>query len=500
MINDIKNKLIKNNKFSYKSITHLTEKEIAFINEKTEFLNKYLIDFDKKLKIKNKFHIRIYCLLNNIKEVPVCLFEECDNQTLFGRSYSNGFNEFCCIKCSSKNNTKEVNYKVIDTDYIYNVDLLMDYFSKNINKSKQIQFRRNSKENIIWVESIKKLLNVELEDNAAIYIFITEFELIKQGLDPLEKYRCKLNGCNKITGFINYSEGFRQYCSLECTNKDEELTKKVRETNLKKYGHENPFGNKDVQAKIKKTNLDKYGEEIASKSEIVKEKMIKTNQKLYGGNSPLCSAKVKKTMKQNFIKRWGVESPMHLKEVLEKQKKKMFKKYGVPYYFMTEECKERNKAEAMKKYGVTHHSKAEEIKNKIRNTNLKKIGYVSNLCIIDNYKKELNRKTYGVDFNQQKHMLNYQNYNKEYIEKTFVKNGLLDFNSFLKYFNITYSTGYKTLKTLGINYERTKNNKSKAEVELHKIFRPISDSIKTNDKSKITPYELDIYMEKGRKK
>jgi hypothetical protein len=42
-------------------------------------------------------------------------------------------------------------------------------------------------------------------------------------------------------------------------DKREETLKKIRETNLKRYGCVSPFGNKEVQEKIKETNKNKYG-------------------------------------------------------------------------------------------------------------------------------------------------------------------------------------------------------------------------------------------------
>ena len=45
-------------------------------------------------------------------------------------------------------------------------------------------------------------------------------------------------------------------------------TNKQKETNLKKYGVDNPFKLKEVQDQIKQTNLNKYGFENVSKSKM----------------------------------------------------------------------------------------------------------------------------------------------------------------------------------------------------------------------------------------
>lgn len=62
---------------------------------------------------------------------------------------------------------------------------------------------------------------------------------------------------------------------------------------MKKYGCENPFGNKEIQEKIKKTNILKYGFEKPSCNDEIKNKIIKSEQEFHkkhpapiGENSP----------------------------------------------------------------------------------------------------------------------------------------------------------------------------------------------------------------------
>lgn len=53
-------------------------------------------------------------------------------------------------------------------------------------------------------------------------------------------------------------------------------------TNIKKYGCENPFGNKEIQRKIVETNRQKYGVDYAINNPVVKEKAVLTLKNNYG--------------------------------------------------------------------------------------------------------------------------------------------------------------------------------------------------------------------------
>src|SRR5581483_5506494 len=66
-----------------------------------------------------------------------------------------------------------------------------------------------------------------------------------------------------LYNFINNGRCGNQLCKAE----------KMAETNMKKYGVPNPFGNKTIQEKIKNTNFKKYGSENPAQNPIIKEKI-----------------------------------------------------------------------------------------------------------------------------------------------------------------------------------------------------------------------------------
>lgn len=112
-------------------------------------------------------------------------------------------------------------------------------------------------------------------------------------------------------------------CSKTCMNKAKK--EKTKNTNLKRYGVENPFAAKSIIDKIKQTNIERYG--ISN-----------------GGNTKTGREKAKQTLLSNY----GKDG---LKSIKIKQKKE-------------KTC--------IQKYGVSHYSKSEQRKTKIKKNNCKK--------------------------------------------------------------------------------------------------------------------------------
>ena len=163
------------------------------------------------------------------------------------------------------------------------------------------------------------------------------------------------------------------YCSGE----------KTRQTNLKKYGTENPFGNMEIKEKIKKTNLKKYGTENPSQNEKIKYKKRQTCLNNYGVENPFYIKEVQENIKRLNIERYGCESPLGNKEVQVKIKKTNLERYGVS-------CTLQNK----------------DVRNKVTKTNLKKYGCESPFGNkeVQEKTKKTNLERYGVEYSQQKHM------------------------------------------------------------------------------------------------
>ena len=127
-----------------------------------------------------------------------------------------------------------------------------------------------------------------------------------------EQPKCKI--CGDKVSFRGFNFGYSKYCSSTCVSKDPERIRKIKQTNLKKYGVE--YYN-NIQ-KIKQTNLKKYGVENPFQSEQIKEKI-----------------------KQGYLEKYNVEYPSQSQEIQETRRKNSLKKYGVDHHMKIEEVKQK---------------------------------------------------------------------------------------------------------------------------------------------------------------
>lgn len=153
---------------------------------------------------------------------------------------------------------------------------------------------------------------------------------------------------DKIGKTVN---GYRQYCSFECSCKDINRIKKRQQTCLQKYGVSNSSQCKEIQKKIQQTCIKKYGVKNTFQNKNVQEKAQRTCLKKYGVINPFQSTEIKDKIKQHNIE-----------------------KYGVEYVLQSPIIREKIKQTCLEKYGVDHIWKSEIIKNNIRETNLKLYG------------------------------------------------------------------------------------------------------------------------------
>ena len=165
----------------------------------------------------------------------------------------------------------------------------------------------------------------------------------------------------------NYEKRFRyikENGGAKCKTCTETLRlKKIKETNIEKYGVENGHS-KEVKEKIKETSIEKYGVEHPLQSELVKDKGKATNIIKYGVEHPTQSSIVKeKTTSTNLLK-YGVTNPNKTKEVREKINKTNIIKYGVENPSQVEDFKEKKKITSMKHYGVEYPQQSKEIQEK----------------------------------------------------------------------------------------------------------------------------------------
>ena len=142
--------------------------------------------------------------------------------------------------------------------------------------------------------------------------------------------------------------GYLIYCSTKCSNSDEIVKKKVKETCIKKYGVDSPIKNKDVRKKFSKTMVDLYGVENALENKEILKKYRETCKEHYGEYSPSKSKEIKDKTKQTNLLKYGVIAPACCDEILKKIENTNIKKYGNKCFLKTDEFKtlfENNKEE-----------------------------------------------------------------------------------------------------------------------------------------------------------
>ena len=278
---------------------------------------------------------------------------------------------------------------------------------------------------------------------------------------------CKINYTkwNKKAYLIN--------CSNICAAKNITRLKKIKRTNLKKYGVENPFQNEIIKEKIKKTNLDKYGVDNYSKTKECQEKFKKTNLDKYGvdnySKTKECQEKIKKTN----LDKYGVSNPFQNEEIKDKIKKNMLINHGVEHALQNKEIQDKMKKTMLINHGVEHALQNKEIQDKMKKTML--INHGVEHALQKRIPKEILKK------------LN----NKDWLENELKEKTLISISEEL---NISPATLSKYCRKLNI----TLRNKSRSQAEqdvLEFCQNMYSSKIILNSKKIIAPYEIDLYFE-----
>lgn len=204
--------------------------------------------------------------------------------------------------------------------------------------------------------------------------------------------------CGKENKFYNLNLGFAQACSRTCGQKNPITRKKLKDTNIKKYGVENPFQNEEVQNKQKQTLLNKYGVDHNFKHKETKDKYKQTMIEKYGHDNMSKIAEFQIKKKETFISKYGVDNPNKSEIIKNKIKALNLEKYGVEYSLQSELVKQKSRATNLEKYGFEQSAKNSDIKDKILKTRINKYGSV-NLYKIKQFRDKAKRtciNKYGV--------------------------------------------------------------------------------------------------------
>ena len=233
----------------------------------------------------------------------------------------------------------------------------------------------------------------------------THFNFIDKWCEKLYCYYHKVNNhpvcpiCGKNVNFISFNMGYHKFCSSKCLSNSEYRRNKIKETNLKKYGVENPFQSESIKDKIKETNLKKYGVENYSQTQEFQKKFKQTCLEKYGVDNPNKSQEIRNKTKQRYLERYGVDNPNKSQTIRNKTKQTCIGKYGVENPFQSESIKDKIKETNLKKYGVENYSQTQEFQKKFKQTCLEKYGVESpsQSQEVQNKMKQTCLERYGVE-------------------------------------------------------------------------------------------------------
>lgn len=141
--------------------------------------------------------------------------------------------------------------------------------------------------------------------------------------------KCQCPGCNNSVSWRNGKNEFGKHCSCKCSMNDPENQRLHKETNLKRFGVENPFQSDDIKNKIRETNL-----------------------KIRGVEHPMQDAQVRNKVKQSCLAKYGVTHPLKSDTIKSVINKTCMKKYGTKWTCQSEIVKARIKKSNIEKYGV----------------------------------------------------------------------------------------------------------------------------------------------------
>jgi len=170
---------------------------------------------------------------------------------------------------------------------------------------------------------------------------------------------CKTKYCKNI-----FIKPFRELLKINgyCKNCSKENGKaKIIETNIKKYGVDNPMKNEEIKDNESKTIMSKYGVLHNSQSEEIKNKKRNTYINNYGFDSHLKCQEIRDQIKATNLIKYGAENPQQNQEIKNKCYETNLKKYGSKHFSQTNEFKNKVIQTNLEKYGVPHHSQNAEV-------------------------------------------------------------------------------------------------------------------------------------------
>jgi hypothetical protein len=177
--------------------------------------------------------------------------------------------------------------------------------------------------------------------------------------------------CGKVKKFIGFKWGWRVTCGDKIC-----FVESRKETNLEKWGVDNPTKNSEIRKKIKSTNLEKWGVDHPMKSEVVKQNFKSTMLERWGvewaqQNKEISDKSVatfhsnpnKSEIIKDRVERFVNKSPEEKAEIEMKKIQTKIENWGSIDFFY-KHFSEKVKETSQRKWGVDHHMSAPNIIDK----------------------------------------------------------------------------------------------------------------------------------------
>ncbi len=129
----------------------------------------------------------------------------------------------------------------------------------------------------------------------------------------------KCKNCGNNTKWSTQAPKTLDYCSIKCASSHDLTRKKVRTTNLERFGVEQIMKSEKFKNNYKNTCLNKYGVDNVSKVNSVKEKKIETNLKNWGVENVSQSEIIHLSKQNTCFKNNGTNFPAQNKLIFKKQ-------------------------------------------------------------------------------------------------------------------------------------------------------------------------------------
>lgn len=277
--------------------------------------------------------------------------------------------------------------------------------------------------------------------------------------------------------------GYMKTCDNPiCIGQCRSLSKK--KSDKEKYGTDNFFVTEEYKQKSRQTCLEKYGVEYTAKAKEVKDKIKQSFRQKYGVDYYTQTEEHKKKVQETCLKKYGATNIVNskqykdkLKDINKKKEQTCIERYGSSTFVTSSQFKENQeniqkkyRETSIKKYGTDNYCKSNRFKNKV-------IELFKQKLIDDGYDEV------GYKFIQY-----HGNHNYELYCPHCNSNFMIDIKS--QYYNRN-----AIRQEICTNCNPIQKNYSIAEKELlDYVFSIYSGTIVENDRSIITPYELDIYL------